>query len=222
MSFKGIQTLMSFAVPWNLFSSKMDASKALMEEMKQEIKKVRGENKEMKHENTALKCSIVDLQLRVRNLEQYSRRNNIEISGVPGSQSENIELVLVDIARSINVVMSKEAVVVAHRVPSFSERRTPSIIVKFTTKREKDTWIEGFKTRRPLTADMINRKFGKEEVYVNEHLSPANKLLLKKTKEVAQTKNYAYVWNKDGKIFVRKEAGDKIRRINNEDELKYL
>ncbi|KAG8248912.1 hypothetical protein J6590_030932 [Homalodisca vitripennis] len=44
-------------------------------------------------------------------------------------------------------------------------------------------------------------------VYINESLTPANRALLRLTREAAMQKNYTQVWTNNCKIFVRKEKG---------------
>lgn len=39
----------------------------------------------------------------MRDMEQYSRINNIEISGVPQSENEDMDTLLTDIAKAIDV-----------------------------------------------------------------------------------------------------------------------
>ncbi|XP_046686109.1 uncharacterized protein LOC124371800, partial [Homalodisca vitripennis] len=149
----------------------------------------------------------------MRDMEQYSRISNIEISGVPVSQNENLESLLCDISKAINVELKEESVEAAHRVPSYNKKRAAPIVVKFKSRRDKETWINGFKATRPLTADKINPRMPKEKVFINEHLSPANKQLLSKTKEAARDRGYKFVWTKDGKIFARKDSGDRVLKI---------
>lgn len=128
---------------------------------------------------------------------------------------ENVwkQAMLADIAKSIHLEMKKETAVAAHRVPAFSRTRIPPIIVKFTTKQDRDEWFQAFKEVRPLTADKVNRSFNKGMIYINEHLSPETKQLLGKAKETARVKGFKYVWSREGTIFMRRDNGEKCFRI---------
>ncbi|XP_046662834.1 uncharacterized protein LOC124355719 [Homalodisca vitripennis] len=148
---------------------------------------------------------------------------NIEIDVIPETQREDTYAVLNDVGKAIGVELKKEKVVAAHRVPTFSKKRTPPIVVRFTSYDEKDEWINGFQRVRPLMADKINPNLNSStRVFVNEHLSPENKQLLSKTKEAAREKNYKYVWNRDGRIFVRRSEGEKCKRIDLSSDLEKL
>lgn len=195
-------------------SDGVDKNNTLMDCIKKELQKIQEENRTLRKENAELRGNMNHLEMRLRNLEQHSRKQNIEINGLPETRNEDIQLVLNDVAKAIGVEMKTEKIVAAHRVPSFNKKRTPPIIVRFSTYDEKDTWITKFKECRPLTANKVNPSFESSvKVFINEHLSPENKILLSKAKEVARAKGYQYVWSRDGKIFVRKENGEKCRKI---------
>lgn len=195
-------------------SDAVDKNNVLMGNIMKELKKTQEENLQLHKENAELRGTVNHLGVRVRNLEQHSRKQNIEIDGIPETRNEDINLLLNDVAKAIGVEMAAEKVVAAHRVPSFNKKRTSPIVVRFSTYEERNAWIAGFKEVRPLTANKISSSFNSSaKVYINEHLSPENKLLLKRAKEVAKDKNYAYVWSRDGKIFVRKENGERCKKI---------
>lgn len=199
----------------SFLSDAVDKNNKIMNDISTEIKKIQTDNLQLKKENVQLQSTVSSLEIRVRNLEQYSRRQNIEIDGIPETQGEDVLNVLENVAKAIEVDLKREKVIAAHRIPSFNKKRTPPIIVRFSTYEERDVWIGGFKKMRPLTLNMVNPVFkSSAKVFINEHLSPENKLLLAKTKESARNKGYKYVWSRDGRIFVRKEDGVKCRRID--------
>lgn len=193
----------------------VEENNKLMESVTQELKKTQEVNKQLLKENADLRSNMTSMEIRVRNLEQYSRKQNLEIDGVPESQGEDVCAILADVGRAIGVELKKEKVVAVHRVPTYNKKKSSPIVVKFSTYEERDVWITGYKSVRPLTANKINPSFnGSARVYVNEHLSPENKLLLSKTKEAAKQKGYKYVWSRDGKIFVRRDEGERCKKID--------
>lgn len=204
-------------------SDAVDKSNTLMADVMKELKKIQEENVKLRKENAELRGTVNHLEVRVRNLEQHSRKQNIEINGLPETRNEDVNLILNDVAKAIGVEMKAEKVVAAHRVPSFNKKRISPIIVRFSTYEERNAWIAGFKEVRPLTADRVNSSFNSSaKVFINEHLSPENKLLLNKAKEVAKSKGYKYVWSRDGKIFVRRESGEGYRKIELSSDLDKL
>ena len=53
------------------------------------IKNLQDENKRLKTKVNVLENKIIDLEIQNNNLDQYSRRNNVEISGISQSVTMN-------------------------------------------------------------------------------------------------------------------------------------
>lgn len=219
---KNAKEFSDFRSSLEFFSDKIDKSNELMEELRESYKKIKKDNEEIKEENLVLKKSVTVMEQRVRILEQYSRQSNIEISGIPETKGEDMVELLADVGRAVGLELQPERVIAAHRVPTFKRDKTQPIIVKFLTRVDKDIWLQAYKEVRPLTADKINKGFSKTKVFINEHLSPENKQLLGRAKEVAKDKGYLYVWSREGKIFVRKADKEKCIRVNGFEDLAKL
>ncbi|KAG8274929.1 hypothetical protein J6590_097119 [Homalodisca vitripennis] len=102
----------------SFLSAAVDKNDELMNAVMTELKRTQEENIQFKNENVELRDTVSHLGVRVRNLEQYSRRQNIEIAGVPETQGENVTAVLKDVERALGVEMKQAGVVAAHRIPS--------------------------------------------------------------------------------------------------------
>ncbi|XP_054290533.1 uncharacterized protein LOC129005608 [Macrosteles quadrilineatus] len=160
---------------------------------------------------------------RVRSLEQYTRRSNIEISGIPASPKEDVIKLVKDVGAVIGVSVEESQINAAHRVPSFRSDRAPSLVVQFNARTVRDIWLQKFRENRAsATADKVNSAFPKTSLFVNEHLSPINKLFLSKLKKKCRDIGYAFVWCREGKFFVRKANGEKCIKIENEADIEKL
>ena len=68
------------------------------------IKNLQDENKRLKTKVNVLENKIIDLEIQNNNVDQYSRRNNVEISGIPQSISDTqLEENVVHILKAIDV-----------------------------------------------------------------------------------------------------------------------
>ncbi|KAG8285148.1 hypothetical protein J6590_086518 [Homalodisca vitripennis] len=105
----------------SFLSAAVDKNDELMKAVITELKRTQEENIQLKKENAELRDTVSHLGVRVRNLEQYSRRQNIEIAGVPETQGENVTAVLKDVERAVGVEMKQAGVVAAHRIPSYNK-----------------------------------------------------------------------------------------------------
>lgn len=56
---------------------------------------------------------------------------------------------------------------------------------------------------------------GNSSIHFNEHLTSANKALLKRAKEVAKERNYTYVWVKNCSVMVRRSDTSPVIHISN-------
>lgn len=149
---------------------------------------------------------ILSLKTAIDNAEQYSRRKNIEIHGVRGSENENLVEVVTDLARKLDLPPpTSQTIETAHRLRAREGRIAP-ILVRFTQRSTRDMWI---KKRFSLK---------EEGIYVNENLTKTLKNLFWSTKTKAREKNYKFVWARNGKIFVKEKETSPVIRIENEND----
>ncbi|KAG8325693.1 hypothetical protein J6590_060731 [Homalodisca vitripennis] len=153
---------------------------ALLSENYKDLKK---ENKELKDSNKVLCEEVNSLKTRVRLAEQYSRKCNVEIQGIPVTTNEDAVSLATDVGAALGVVLSVEDVMAAHRVPTFRPRAAPPLVVQLRDRRMKETIVAAYKKKKELKASEINKVFTNNKVYVNDHLTPETKHLLRLTKE---------------------------------------
>ncbi|XP_054267191.1 uncharacterized protein LOC129000380 [Macrosteles quadrilineatus] len=200
----------------NFLSEKVDESTKLMENLRSEVQV-------LKKENEVLRETVTDLQDRTRSLEQYTRRSNIEISGIPVTPREDVIQLVKDVGAVIGLEVEESQINAAHRVPSFRKDRVPSLVVQFIGRSTRDTWLKQFRElKESVTVDQVNSSFPKAKLYINEHLSPANKVFLSDLKKKCAEVGIKYAWCREGKFFIRKADKDKCRRIYSEADIKKL
>lgn len=211
-----------FKLSLEFFSAKLDESNQTMEIIKEQNKEILKENSILKQEKLILHERVGALETKVRELEQYSRRNNIEINGIPKTPGENELDILRDIGRVIGEEVEARDVVAVHRVPAYNKARTPALIARFTTRQQRDTWLAKYRQQKPILANSINNSFPATKVYIGEHLTPDNKILLAKLKEECKAENVQFVWCREGKFYVRKSEEHRGVRVNGVEEIKKI
>ena len=112
-------------------------------------------------------------------LEQYSRRDCLEIRGIPKNSSgmrEDTNKIVVELGRKIGIELKKEDISTSHRLPSKvkanGERALfpPAIIVTFTSR---DVREKLYRARKVLKQDL---GFSKENrICINESLTQSNR-----------------------------------------------
>lgn len=221
--FKAVRTEMGeLTASVSFVSDKLDENATLFKEFKDDLAAVKQENAEMRRQVDSMDSELCYLRDKVRTLEQYSRKNNIEISGIPVTQKENIQKLVMDVGSALGVDVKEQHISAAHRVPSFNNKRTPALVVQFISRVSREDWLSKFREKKELYAHQVNTSFPKQKVYINEHLSPDNKVFLARLKVKCKEVGYMYAWCKEGKFFVRKAQGDNVCRINTYDEMDQL
>ncbi|KAJ2953480.1 hypothetical protein O0L34_g1076 [Tuta absoluta] len=165
---------------------------------------------------------------------RVKRMTNVEIAGVPLKKNENLIDLLNLISSKIGFTLNSTDVDTIHRVrrsvnasskPDDSQRsRPPAIVVQFTQRRRNDAFLAASRTHRSLSTADVGIAGPASGIFINHHLTPANKLLLKEAKIVKSTLQYSYQWVQDCKILMRKndEPHSKIIHIKNEGDLRKL
>lgn len=163
--------------------SSMDFFNEQFEQAKQERSELEKENKSLKKTNDelllnceALRKQVFQHEQRIIASEQYSRKCNLEVKGLPLAEDENLVDTVSEIGRLVNEPISESDIDACHRVPAKNQTVAPNIVLQFKCRSKRDTVLE--KTRK---MKLSTRDFGhecSEPVFINEHLCPAMKQLL--------------------------------------------
>ncbi|XP_026682527.1 LOW QUALITY PROTEIN: uncharacterized protein LOC103513744 [Diaphorina citri] len=171
-------------------------------------------NKILKKEAAERDKKIEVLNKKIDALEQRSRINNVEIGNFPVTQNENQVKIVKAIGALVGAELKDEDIQAAHRVPRYNNT-TKNIVIQFCSRWKRNILLQACakyrKDNGKIKAKDVNTSLPNQDIYISEHLTPKNKMLLKKTKERAKANNWKYVWSKDGTIYARKNDSDKNR-----------
>ncbi|KAI5652174.1 hypothetical protein NE865_00512 [Phthorimaea operculella] len=187
----------------------------------------------VKSELTQVQADLLEAKTTIANLEndnkvrdQLSRMNNIELSGVPVASGQNLHTIFRDICAKVGFELRDSDIDTIHRVRRFpaaeanTKPRTPAIIIRFTQRRRKDQLLAAVRVRRDLTTQDVGLPGPPAPLYLNEHLTPANKQLLKLARDAKKEFNYQHLWVRDCKIMMRKSDTSKFIHISQESDIK--
>lgn len=174
--------------------------------------KLKEECSQLKKNNSKLAERVTELENDVHDFQQYSRIDNVEIRGIPMTNGEDVYAVLKCLAGAIGVSYNSQDISVAHRLG-----RKPVIIVRFVSRSARSTWLTAAKRKRVNTTDLLPSMVP-APVFIQEHLTPHNKYILGRARDLVRRKQLAYAWVKDGKVLVRRKDGDPAIRLRNVDD----
>ena len=94
---------------------------------------LKAENLKLKSRVDSLEEKIIELDISRNELDQYTRRNNIEIQGIPATMSDDhLEYKVLDICKSINVTLENSDIERCHRIGKSDPKTT---IVRFVNRK---------------------------------------------------------------------------------------
>ena len=143
---------------------------------------------------------------KVNELEQYSRRLCLNVTGIPeGGQQESTNQLVIDAARMAGVEVVASDIDTSHRIGAPKTGKTRTIIVRFTnfTKRQA-LYNARRQLRKPLTfpgstvtADTV------KDVFVSDSLTRENQLFLYKARQLKKEQKIVAAWSDVGKLKIR-------------------
>lgn len=164
------------------------------------------------------------LQRRMNDMEQYSRRNNIQINNIPLLTNENIPNLLCEIGNKIGVTIDYNSdIQAAHRVPSRTENNKP-IIVKFSNRQKRTAFIVAAKKYKLKNADLEATKdllfSSNNKIYFNDHLTLESKKIFNEARKAVKDKKLSAAWTMNGIIYVKRDVNAQRQEIGDLAALK--
>ena len=144
-------------------------------------------------------------QANINDLEQYGRREMLNIFGVPRRDNEKTDEIVLDIADKLGFDLYDEDIEVSHRT---SSKPTAPIIVKFNSRKVRDMLYDARLDLKYISSKDIG--FNEEHsLYFNESLTEVNRELFKEAwkslkksglyERVITLNGITYAWKKYSK-----------------------
>ena len=184
------------------------------------------ENKALTNEISNLKDSlkqkdkkITSLEKDVLNLQQYVRRNNLEICGIPDEISDaDLEDKVIAIAKSIDVEFTKSDIEACHRLKKGKNERYARTIIRFVNRKSCDNLHKNKKNLK--NAKVKLSAIGIQgNIFINCNLAPYSKYLWSKCKKLYDDKIINRFWVYNGSIFIASREDDNGRKIEHMNDL---
>lgn len=193
--------------------------------LNEELDKVKGElhelhtNQEQQMEvNRLNEMNVNDLTTRlnarsltIEDLQQYTRRNCVVVTGVPEEIGENTDVTILKLGNEkMEVPLTGLDLDRSHRIGKRNGGKPRPIVVKFSRYNVRYRFI---KARTNLKGTKVG---------VQELLTPYTQHLLKRAKDlVTQSRHVKSAWTWDGRVTVQIEQDGQKRRVNvnNENDL---
>ena len=145
------------------------------------------------HSNQQSKA-VFDLENELASFQQYNRRENIEIMGIPNTVTgSELEAKVVSILNSIGCNISSYDIVACHRLKSKNFNQSYNTIVRFTNRK-----IAYYALRNRKHLKWYYPAF--PNLFIVENLCPRYKSIFDKCMELKRDGKIQYVWSYNGTV----------------------
>ena len=167
-------------------------------------------------------AELYDLQ---DELEQYTRKNSLEIHGIPESAYTSTEEVVLKLAGAVNVDINPKEIEISHKL---NRKGVKPIIVKFQNHKVKSrlykarTKLENVRISDIFPFSTAVTRVASEKIYLNENLTSYRRELLKQANQKRKDGVLLSVWSMDGKIFIKTSPEGPPIRVYERSDLENL
>lgn len=171
-----------------------------------------------------LKLELQETANQVNELEQYSRKQCINVKGVPESQGENVAQLVLQIAGAAGVELSPSDVDVAHRVGRPRDGRHRAIIARFASFTARQKVYDKRRELRNATAVAGSAVTTEalRQVYVSDSLTKRNEETMYYARQMKKNGIIWAAWTDNGKMKIKLERNGPTKIINSTEHLREL
>lgn len=197
-------------------TQKIEGNTSVIAELTRTIGRQQGLIDELKLENAALKKQVSLNSGKLDQLEQYSRRNIVEIHGVPPIEDEDCFETIKKIGGVIGVGIERSMIDISHRLARPLDK--PVIVAKFVRRSDADFFLDRSYGKRDLSTTLLGLPDNRR-IYINVSLTPFRKKMLSQLRTLQKSKIIHSVQvDRAGRLKVQKqERGKKIFVFSDDD-----
>ena len=136
------------------------------------IKNLQDKSKRLKTKVNVLENKIIDLEIQNNNVDQYSRRGNVEISRIPQLVSDNqLEENFIDILKAIDINITMNEIEACYRLG----KKKKNVIVRVINRKHCLKALRNKKKLKSIDKNAIG--ILNANLFISENLTPASSKL---------------------------------------------
>lgn len=159
---------------------------------------------------------VFELEKELSNLQQYDRRENIEIIGIPNTVTDDLlESKVIEILRSIGLhSLSSYEIVACHRLRKTNTTKPANTIVRFTNRKIAHYALQNRKSLRWCYPSIPN-------LFIIENLCPRYRSIFDECLELKKKGTIKHVWSYNGVVHYKTVDNRNVRgtRVSHMSEL---
>ena len=175
----------------------------------------KNEDNAIKSQMNTLISTLKQLETQLDDLEQYNRRDSLEIKGIPIEEDEDTNEIVREVAKLVDLDIDHNDISISHRLPAgkkwtdqngrMHDPGPPAIIVKFIRRDDAtDLYNSRFKLKGKTTDDLnCISSCVDNNIYISESLNPSRKKLFRSCLKVKKELNFKFISTHNGQIFLK-------------------
>ena len=142
--------------------------------------------------------TLCDIENEVNEMNQYSRRENIELQNIPESVvQEDLEKFVINLYKEIKLDISSYDLVAVHQLGKPSSRKSRNAIVRYLNRTSAFSCL--------LNAKLLNKSSNLmyKKIFITENLCPINKKIFNRLYKMKKGKTIFNVWSFQGHVYFK-------------------
>ena len=171
------------------------------------------------------RSDIQELQESLDELEQYSRKNSVEIHGIPEDIGISTDEVVCKVAAAVGVQIEEDDIEISHRL--HRKKGIKPIIAKFANHKDKAKLYKARVQLRNVTLSTVFPNYSAtgpsgQRIFINENLTRYQNEMMKLAIEKRKDGKILSAWSLDGKIFIKTSPSGRPRQMFSIEDIKEL
>ena len=171
-----------------------------------------------------LKDELQRVELQLNELEQYSRRMCVNISGIPENANEDAKKIVQELSNINGACLDPSDIDVAHRIGRQRPGKTRTIIARFATLSKRQVFYNARRALRgahappgsQLTGDILANTF------ITDNLTQQNEFLMYQARQLKRKGKVFAVWSDQGRLTGKESQGASTKVFRSTDDLRSL
>ncbi|KAF0302213.1 hypothetical protein FJT64_025677 [Amphibalanus amphitrite] len=157
----------------------------------------------------------------LNDLEQYSRRLCVNITGVPETTGESTDQIVTDLAKMAGVAVTPSDIDRSHRIGKLSDGKSRPIIVRFTNFTKRQEFYNArreLRKPRPVRGSKVSAETA-GKTFVSDNLTKLNQHTMYVARNMKKEGKIHSAWTDVGKMKVRVKEGGQTKIIRSLEDL---
>ena len=154
----------------------------------------------LKYRLHSVEVKLYEAEVRINKFEQYTRRENLEISGIPDNiNQDQLENTVLRILESIGVQTDSYHISACHRLSRNKKQQSANTIIRFT---DRKIIYDIFSKKKNLKVSPMKDELG-SDLYITENLSPEFKNIFETCKYLKRKNVIHSCWTYNGNVNIK-------------------